>query len=151
MMNLQFELYNNDAADCASLASTKRRIQQVLGARTVLTQLRTDSILLLQIWPETCPLSVDAEPLALMRRPGSRAIMEACDGWVCYRTNGGHRSRPRPVPRQRSNRPSELRAPLPSCLSTSLIAGRGLIYTGDKMCTPARTHTHTAAVTPLML
>lgn len=102
----------------------------------------TDLILLLQIWPGTCPLSVDVKPLVLMRRPGSRVIMEACDGRVSYRTNRGHRSRPRLVSRQPSNRPSELRGPLCSCLSLSLIVGTGLIYTSEKICAAAYTQTH---------
>lgn len=108
-------------------------------------QFRTDLSLLSQIWPETCQLSVDVKPLLLMRRPGSRVIVEACDGSVSYRANGGRRSWPRLVPRQASNRPSELCAPLSSCLSLSLIVGRGLIYTGDKICAAAYTHkrTHT--------
>lgn len=127
-------------------AITKWWIQQVLRARAVFMQFSTDLILLLQIWPETCPLSVDVKPLVLMRRPGSRVIMEACDGRVSYRTNGGHRSRPRLVPLQPFNRPSELRAPLSSCLSSSLIVGRGLIYTSDKICAAAYTHKHTQAL-----
>lgn len=97
-----------------------------------------------QIWPETCQLSVDVKPPALMRRPGSRAIMAACDGGVSYHTNGGHRSRPSVVPRRPSNRLSGLpvsRRP-PSRLSSHLIVGRGLICTGDKIRAAAFTRMH---------
>lgn len=97
-----------------------------------------------QIWPETCQLSVDVKPPALMRRPGSRAIMAACDGGVSYHTNGGRRSRPSLVPRRPSNRPSGLpvsRRP-PSRLSSHLIVGRGLICTGDKIRAAAFTRMH---------
>lgn len=96
---------------------------------SVCMQSSTD--LLSQIRPETCRLSVDVKPLVLMRRPGSRVIMEACDGWgsLSYK-----RGSPLSTPSCASNRPSELRAPLCSCLSWSLIVGRGLIYTSDKIC-----------------
>ena len=82
----------------------------------------------------------------LLRRPGSRAIMAACDGGVSYHTNGGRRSRPPNTPSCHagpSNRPSWLRAPPSSCLSSDLIVGSGLICTGDKIrATHTHTHTH---------
>lgn len=89
----------------------------------------------------------------LMSGPGAAAIMAARDAALVIVQTGGSPASTPLVPRRLCNRPSGLRAPPPSCLSSDLIVSGGLICPGDKMCvaeyTRMHAHSYTLPAVPL--